>query len=182
MFDVEQFVADCRAALVEQHPAVAVKEILERALSDPAAIDKVLGSPDRGGIVPLHRSDELTVLQIVWPPRVRLFPHDHQMWAAIGIYGGREDNTFYRRGPGGIVRSGGKALEAGDVAVLGRDVIHSVDNPGGTYTAAIHVYGGDFFATPRSEWDPDTLVEKPFDVEHTKRVLAEADAAASSRT
>jgi predicted metal-dependent enzyme (double-stranded beta helix superfamily) len=63
--------------------------------------------------------------------------------------------------------------------VLGRDVIHSVDNPRGTYTAAIHVYGGDFFATPRSEWDPDTLAEKPFDVEHVKRVLAEADAAAS---
>ena len=141
----------------------------------------MLGVPDRGGIVPLHRSDDLTVLQIVWPPRVRLFPHDHQMWAAIGIYGGREDNTFYRRGPSGIVRSGGKSLEARDVAVLGRDVIHSVDNPGGTYTAAIHVYGGDFFATPRSEWDPDTLAEKPFDVEHTKRVLAEADVAASKQ-
>ena len=181
MFDVEQLVAECRAALVEQHPAVAVKEILERALSNPAAIDEALGVPNRGGIVPLHRSDELTVLQIVWPPRVRLFPHDHQMWAAIGIYGGREDNTFYRRGPGGIVRAGGKELDAGDVAVLGRDVIHSVDNPRGTYTAAIHVYGGDFFTTPRSEWDPDTLAEEPFDVEHTKRVLAEADAATSNQ-
>ena len=46
---------------------------------------------------------------------------------------------------------------------------------------AIHVYGGDFFATPRSEWDPDTLAEKSLDVEHTKRVLAEADAAASNQ-
>lgn len=181
MFEVEQFLAECRAALADQHPAVAVKEILERTLSNPAAIDKVLGAPSRGGIVPLHRSDELTVLQIVWPPRARLFPHDHRMWAAIGIYGGREDNTFYRRGLRGIVRSGGKALEAGEVAVLGRDVIHSVENPRGTYTAAIHVYGGDFFATPRSEWDPDTLAEKPFDVEHTKRVLADADVAASNQ-
>ncbi|MCA1696687.1 MAG: hypothetical protein LC749_19295, partial [Actinobacteria bacterium] len=98
MFDVEEFVAECRAALCEQQPAVATKELLDRALSDPASIDEALGVPDRGGVVPLHRSDDLTILQIVWPPRVSLFPHEHRMWAANGIYGGREDNTFYRRG------------------------------------------------------------------------------------
>ena len=26
-----------------------------------------------------------------------LFPHDHAMWAVIGIYGGREDNIFWKR-------------------------------------------------------------------------------------
>jgi hypothetical protein len=34
---------------------------------------------------------------------------------------------------------------------------------------------GDFFATPRSEWTPDTLEERPYDVEHTRRVFAEAN-------
>lgn len=179
MFDIDDFVADCQAALGEQHAALAVKDVLGRALADPAAIDEALGAPARGGIVPLHRSQDLTVLQIVWPPRVSLFPHEHRMWAANGIYGGREDNTFYRRRPEGIVQAGGKELDAGDVAVLGADVIHSVANPRRTYTAAIHVYGGDFFATPRSEWDPITLTEKPFDVEHLNQVLAEADAAAA---
>jgi predicted metal-dependent enzyme (double-stranded beta helix superfamily) len=178
VFDVEEFVADCRAALGEQQPLVATKEILHRALSDPTAIDEALGMPERGGVVPLHRSEDLTVLQIVWPPRVSLFPHEHRMWAANGIYGGREDNTFYRRGPHGIVPSGGKALEAGDVVVLGREVIHAVVNPRSTYTAAIHVYAGDFFATPRSQWDADTLTEEPFDFAHLKRVLSEADEAA----
>jgi predicted metal-dependent enzyme (double-stranded beta helix superfamily) len=178
VFDVDAFVSDCRAALREAQPALAVKETLQRALSSPTRIDEALGAPARGGVVTLHRSDDLTVLQIVWPPRVSLFPHDHQMWAANGIYGGREDNTFYRRGPDGIVVSGGKSLDAGDVVVLGRDAIHSVVNPAPTYTAAIHVYGGDFFATPRSEWDSETLAEEPFDIEHLKRVLAEADAAA----
>jgi predicted metal-dependent enzyme (double-stranded beta helix superfamily) len=33
----------------------------------------------------LHRSDDLTILQIVWAPGMRLFPHDHDMWACIGI-------------------------------------------------------------------------------------------------
>ncbi|HUP86221.1 MAG TPA: hypothetical protein VM143_11190 [Acidimicrobiales bacterium] len=182
MFVLEEFVSDCRAALLEHQPAVAVKEVLDRALSDRSSVEDALGVPDKGGIVPLHRAEDLTVLQIVWPPRVSLFPHDHRMWAVNGIYGGREDNCFYRRATTGIVRSGGKELEAGDVVLLGPDVIHSVVNPRRTYTAALHVYGGDFFGTPRSEWDADTLTEQPFDVEHLKQVLAAADVAARSET
>jgi hypothetical protein len=49
-------------------------------------------------------------------------------------------------------------------------------------TGAIHVYGGDFFAIPRSAWCPDTGVERPFDVEHARRVFAEANARWQART
>jgi predicted metal-dependent enzyme (double-stranded beta helix superfamily) len=178
MFDLDEFVADCRAALAERHSPVAVKEVVERAIARPADIDAALGVPERGGLITLHHSKDLTVLQVVWPPGVSLYPHDHQMWAANGIYGGREDNTFYRRERDGIVASGGKELDEGDVVLLGNDVIHSVLNPRARYTAAIHVYGGDYFATPRSQWDPTTLAEQPFDVEHLRRVLTEADEAA----
>jgi hypothetical protein len=38
-------------------------------------------------------------------------------------------------------------------------------------TAAIHVYGGDFFAAPRSEWDPESFEERPYDVEATIRAF-----------
>jgi hypothetical protein len=46
-------------------------------------------------------------------------------------------------------------------------------------TGAIHVYGGDFFeAVPiRSEWDPETLVELPYNVEKNMRLFEEANAA-----
>ena len=27
-------------------------------------------------------------------------PHNHEMWAVIGVYTGREDNIFWRRIPG----------------------------------------------------------------------------------
>jgi predicted metal-dependent enzyme (double-stranded beta helix superfamily) len=175
MFDVDQFITACRSALAERQAPTAVKEVIERALSQPHEIDAALGKPERGGISTLHRSEDLTVLWVVWPPHVSLFPHDHRMWAANGIYGGREDNIFYRREANGIVRSGGKEIDAGEVALLGSDAIHSVANPRSSYAAAIHVYGGDFFATPRSQWDPSNLVEQPFDVEHARRVLAEAD-------
>ena len=177
MFDLDEFVADCQEALAEGQAPVAVKEVLVRALTRPAGIDQALGVPDRSGLITLYRSPELTVLQVVWPPGVSLYPHEHRMWAANGIYGGREDNIFYRRSPDGIVASGGKSLDPGEAVLLGSDAIHSVVNPRASHTAAIHVYGGDYFATPRSQWDPDTLTERPFDVEHLKRVLAEADQA-----
>jgi predicted metal-dependent enzyme (double-stranded beta helix superfamily) len=106
---------------------------------------------------------------------MRLFPHDHRMWAAIGIYGGTEDNEFFRRGSGGLESSGGKSIEQGEVLLLGDDAIHAVANPLSSFTGAIHVYGGDFFAEPRSEWDPDTGEERPFDVDHVREVFADAN-------
>jgi hypothetical protein len=50
-----------------------------------------------------------------------------------------------------------------------------VTNPISRLTGAIHVYGGDFFATERSEWDPETLGEHPYDVEKTLRLFEEAN-------
>jgi predicted metal-dependent enzyme (double-stranded beta helix superfamily) len=54
-------------------------------------------------------------------------------------------------------------------------VIHAVTNPLEKITAAIHVYGGDFFAVPRSEWDPNTFEERPFDVAAAMRVFEESN-------
>lgn len=96
------------------------------------------------------------------------------MWEVIGIYGGAEDNMLFRRGSDRIVKSGGKARREGDVFSLGADAIHSVDNLMRRFTGAIHVYGGDFVNQPRSQWDPDTLQEQPYDVAQVRRVFAEA--------
>jgi predicted metal-dependent enzyme (double-stranded beta helix superfamily) len=105
-------------------------------------------------------------------------PHNHHMWAVIGIYTGREDNIFWRRLPGQagkVEAAGAKALCVKDATPLGRDIIHSVTNPIPRLTGAIHVYGGDFFCPDhRSEWDPETLLEEPWDVERAKRRFADA--------
>jgi predicted metal-dependent enzyme (double-stranded beta helix superfamily) len=173
-FDVDTLVADCRTALTADHPPVAVREVLDAALADPARVVDALARDD-GGLEALYTSDDLTVLNVVWAPGMRLFPHDHRMWAVIGIYGGQEDNEFFRRTPRGLTSSGGRSVSERDVLVLGHDAIHAVTNPRPTLTGAIHVYGGDFFGVPRSEWDPDTLEERPFDVEHARRAFAEAN-------
>jgi predicted metal-dependent enzyme (double-stranded beta helix superfamily) len=175
MFDLENFIANCRGALKESSPQSAIKEIVERAVSRTGEVVHALGTPESAGIGTLYRSPELTILNIIWAPCMSLYPHDHRMWAVIGLYGGREDNVFYRRTAFGLAQAGGKQLENADTILLGKTVIHAVTNPLRQFTGAIHVYGGDFFAAPRSEWDPVTLEERPYDVENAKRVFAEAN-------
>jgi predicted metal-dependent enzyme (double-stranded beta helix superfamily) len=85
------------------------------------------------------------------------------MWALIGIDTGREDNILWRRTPARIEAFGAEALLEGDVAALPADVIHSVTNPLTRFTGSIHIYGGDFFETARSQWNPETLHEEPSD-------------------
>ena len=58
---------------------------------------------------------------------------------------------------------------------LGHDIIHSVTNPISRLTGAIHVYGGDFFVVPRKEWDPERLIEQPYDVQRTFQLFGESD-------
>lgn len=174
-------VAACLTAVrSEPEPRKAVKEIVERAVADPAAIEAEVRPWSESPMMTIwHRSDELTVLHIVWPPDVDLFAHDHNMWANIGIYGGREDNTFYRRLPDGRIEPNtGSSLLVRDVVSLGPDVVHSVANPTREWTAALHVYGGEFFTTPRTMWSKDTYEPSTLDVEFIRERLEAAAAAA----
>jgi predicted metal-dependent enzyme (double-stranded beta helix superfamily) len=139
-----------------------------------------LGEPTRAEVQRLYSSTKLTILNVVWAPGMTIMPHNHLMWAVIGIYTGREDNIFWRRLPGQddgrIEAAGAKSLGERDVEPLGRDIIHTVTNPLPRLTGAIHVYGGDFFAAARSEWDPETLLERPFDMEKNLRMFEQANA------
>ena len=99
MFDLFQFVADCREAMVSDKSQKYLREVVARAVSDPAAVLAALGEPQRAGLHKLYQSRELTVLNVVWAPMMTVMPHNHQMWAVIGIYTGREDNIFWRRVP-----------------------------------------------------------------------------------
>ena len=176
MFDKDQFIADCRAALEGDRASRNVREVVARSVSDPAGMIEGLGELKPGGIEALHRSPELTVINVFWPPNMVIMPHNHSMWAVIGVYGGREDNMLWRRlpneGDGRIEAAGAIALSTKDAQLFGPDVIHSVVNPIQRVTGAIHVYGGDFFAVSRSEWDPDSLHEKPYDMEKVLRMFA----------
>jgi predicted metal-dependent enzyme (double-stranded beta helix superfamily) len=180
MFDLDRFVADCRAAVAEDASHKLVREVVARAVADPQAVLKALGEPRIAGVEAIYRGDDLTIFSVIWAPLMTILPHDHRTWAVIGVYGGGEDNVYWRRtgepGEARIEAAGARSLRVGDVEPLGRDIVHSVTNPLGKLTAAIHVYGGDFVAIQRSEWDPETLIERPYD--HTKNFAAFAEAQA----
>jgi predicted metal-dependent enzyme (double-stranded beta helix superfamily) len=176
MFDKEQFIADCRTALGGSHASRDVREVVARSVSDPDSVVRALGEPKPGGIEPIHRSPELTIINVFWPPHMVIMPHNHAMWAVIGVYGGREDNILWRRlmdePDGRVEAAGAKSLCTRAALAFGPDVIHSVVNPSSKVTGAIHVYGGDFFGAERSEWDPDSLKERPYDMQKALRMFA----------
>jgi predicted metal-dependent enzyme (double-stranded beta helix superfamily) len=161
-FDRDRFIADCVTANGQGGQA-AVREVLMRACSEPDRILAALGAPTRAGLDVLHRSSALTIFAAHWAPRMSLPAHDHKMWALIGLYTGREDNIFWRRTPARIEAHGVNVLFAGDVALLPSDAVHSVTNPLPRFTGGIHIYGGDFFSTPRSQWNAETMAEEPSD-------------------
>ena len=117
MFDLFQFVADCRDAIAADKSHKYVQEVVARVVSDPAAVLAALGEPQRAGLHTLYQSHDLTVLNVIWAPMMTVMPHNHRMWAVIGIYTGREDNIFWRHVsgiPGKVEAAGAKALSLGD--------------------------------------------------------------------
>lgn len=173
--DLERFVGDCVEAAQEDRAQAAVREVLAQGVSDPHAMLAAVGEPKQAGLNVFHRSPTLTIFSATWTPLMNLMPHNHLMWALIGIYTGREDNIFWRQGEDGIKADTANCLFEGDVAALPETAIHSVTNPLERYTGGIHIYGGDFFATTRSQWNPETLEEQPSDGDVIRGIFQRAN-------
>jgi predicted metal-dependent enzyme (double-stranded beta helix superfamily) len=171
-----EFVAHCVAANHGDRAQDNVKEVLARRVSDPRATLQAIGEPTKAGLTVFHRSKTLTIFAATWTPQMNLMPHNHRMWALIGIYTGREDNILWRPSGKRLSAYDAKALFEGDVAALPDTAIHSVTNPLERFTGGIHVYGGDFFATARSQWNPETLAEEPSDGEVIRAIFERANA------
>ncbi len=175
MFTLENFVADCRATVENDPSHLSIAELTRSVFADPAAVLSELGEPTEGGLNPIYMSDNMTIANVVWRPGMTVMPHNHNMWAVIAIYGGREDNIFWRRikddPDGRIEAAGAQALTTGDVCPFGKDIIHSVNNPIPKLTGAIHIYGGDFFGAHVSEWDAEDLTEHDRDMNKVKAMF-----------
>lgn len=175
MFEIARFITECEAAITTDRGREAVREILTAAISDCAGIVAIFGKPKRAVAQELHRSPKLTILHIVWPPSFTQTPHNHLLWAEVGVYSGREDHIFWRRcasnSKWSIEAIGGGSLCAGSCLSLERDAIHSVTNPLDKVTASLHVYGGDLASAARSMWDGESLVEAPLDYQRDDRAV-----------
>ena len=168
MFAIESFVVQCRTALQSDDPPATVASVLREALKDRDSVAEAMQawrSTAAGPYGAVYRAADLTILHAAVPPGFESPRHNHTMWAVIGVYDGREDNTFYRRADGksDIEEVGRVAIHAGDAQVLAPDVIHRIANHSTTPLQAIHVYGGDLLGTDRSMWAEDTGEERRFD-------------------
>jgi len=176
MFSIETFIEDCRSAVAKDPTHKAISDIMGRAMDDKAGVMKDLGEPTEGGVFPLYRGPDVTIINVIWPSGMIIQPHNHDMWANIGVYTGREDNIFWRRlkddPEGRIEAAGAKTIGEGEFKPLGADIIHSVINPLGRFTGALHVYGGDFFDAHQSEWDKEDLHEYPRDMDAVRASFA----------
>ena len=162
MFNLDTFIEDCKSAVASDDTHLGIKDLVGKAVSEPGSAMKAIGEPSKAGASTIYSSDNLTIVNVVWAPWMTIYPHNHNIWAVIGIYSGREDNIFWRRinddKHGRIEAAGARSLSLGDVTPLGPDIIHSVNNPIPRNSGAIHVYGGDFFHVEnRSEWNPEDL-------------------------
>lgn len=175
LIEMQKFIEDCIVANKESNPQEAVMEVLARGVSNPSAMLKTLGEPTEAGLKVFLRSKELTIFAASWTPQMNLMPHNHHMWANIGIYTGREDNIIWEQNKGGLKANDVRCLFAGDVATLTSNAIHSVTNPLQRFTGGLHIYGGDFFATERSQWDPETLAEEPSNGEVIRDMFKKAN-------
>lgn len=158
----DRFVEECREALATS--ASSLREPLEHVARLGTQWLSTVGSVRaKGGV--LHHSPDLTILVIEWPPGMAELPHNHRMTAGIAMISGREDHSlFKRRDATTLTSSGRRVLSHGDVLLLGDDAIHSVTNPDRAWSAAVHIYAGDFFNAARLQWDSDGTRERPLDV------------------
>lgn len=162
--DLGAFVRTCESLLEDPDVGNRVAEAMRPLLEDPRALSDAVERIRPGSGLPavVHRSERLTVLGLEIPADFVSPPHDHRIWAVVGIYQGAEDNVFYRRCDDGIEETGRAVLHEGDTLALPPEAVHRIANTGAAPMRALHVYGGDLFATPRSQWDPASGEERPF--------------------
>jgi len=66
MFDPDRFVADCRAALAEDRTGQrALREVVARAVANPADVLRAFGEPSRATVNRLYVGADITVLHFV---------------------------------------------------------------------------------------------------------------------
>ena len=176
MFDLQEFVDRCKELVRSPHPAEQILRLMRSAVQNADSIKKAIApSVPRAALTDaeLFRSDDLFIFNATLPPHLVSPPHDHRMWAVIGIYEGQENNSFYKRSPTRLEEANHREVQAGEAILLGPEVIHAVANPRGFTTLGLHVYGGDLNAAQRSMWNPYTGEELCYDVRQFFKWCAE---------
>ncbi|OEE61442.1 hypothetical protein A1OS_19235 [Enterovibrio norvegicus] len=171
-FELDSLIEACQHALTTDTPQEAIRNIVSDMIQDHHQVRQALGQQNVASVEKLYASETLSIVNFVWAPHMTMPAHNHNMWAVVGVYEGREDHIFWRRkkdaGEGEIEAAGAASISSGEVICMNIDAIHSVTNPTNLFTRAIHIYAGDFFEIERSEWETLSLTENLFDPEKNR--------------
>ncbi len=171
-FEADRFVEQCRAALDDPNPLTALHAAMSDVLENRVALLSALPVGRGLRVSVLHEGPHLTVVQFVTPGGFTFPPHDHAMVSAVGVYSGVEENVYYALCDDGLCETERRRVGTGQVAVHDRDVIHAIASGGDEPLGALHVYGGAFFDTPRSEWRGSPLTQVPYDTARLRALAA----------
>lgn len=153
MVDVTKFVEECRAVADAPDAQARVADLVDAVVRRPTLIEEVLAGRRHPGPHLLYRGDDLTVYCVRARTGEAVPPHDHLLWSVAGMCSGEEEHVLYTRDGDRIVRDRVLTAAAGEVFALDAHAIHASRDSGPSAAVAVHVYGGDLFAAPRSVWD-----------------------------
>jgi predicted metal-dependent enzyme (double-stranded beta helix superfamily) len=165
-YDLDQFLADCRAALTRDPGPAGREEVrtrLEQLLQNPDFVRRYCGSDLPAGLTVLYEDPKLgfQVLAHVNEKPHTSPPHDHgASWAIYGQATEYTDMTEWERSDGG---SGARAevkpvkryrLTPGHAGIYQDGAIHSIDYP--AKSRFVRVTGTNLDKIARSAFDLDT--------------------------
>lgn len=165
-YDLEQFCADCRAAL-KSNPGEGghetIRQNLEKLLGDDAFVAAHCGPDAEPGIRTIYRDEEtdFNVLVHVYEAGKTGPPHDHgNSWAVYGQVAEYTDMTAWKRlddgsadGRAELEKQQTARLEPGMAGTFEVGDIHSIHFPDGA--RFVRVTGTDLDAIPTRRFDPD---------------------------
>lgn len=165
-FELQTFIDRCQTASGAADASAQLEQLLREAVQDPEGMASALsgysGTANLEDLI-VFRSDKLTLMHVVAPPGFTAAPHNHNLWSVVAVYDGQEDNHYFERQGDSLAETGAVSVVAPDVVHNPEETIHSIHNPRETPLRALHAYGGDLLGTERSNWDPATHAESPFE-------------------
>ena len=174
IFDVKQFVSECRDAASARDAVTATRAVVREAVRGLASEAIALPPLDSiyarhgGGLLlghdrTLFEDDTVTVVIVETEPGHLQPPHDHAMCAVIGVFEGGERNRFYRRTGNQARLATRRVVRPAEVIALRERTVHAISADAGERCRALHVYLGPLASRPRSLFHPETGIEEPFD-------------------
>ncbi len=179
-YGLDRFVADMRAIAAETSDdgeiVSRLKPLAIRLARDKSWLEpehRECGNVQAAAVHLLHEEPDhgLAVFSSAYAAGRGFPPHDHGTWAIVAGVEGAEVDTYWRRVDDGsrdgyaeLEKGVETVIESGAAVAMVTGEIHSVENRTDRTSISLHVYGWHVGFIDRSQFDPKTNVQKPFQV------------------